>query len=140
MLIKFKYILTESFKRYKKSVLLLISLSVVLSLISVINIYAYNVKSYRIANTKFSYYDLGIYSSESESTSLSINPLILQDNFSCNIEKIENYFPIQEYNPLFSFSNDLIQLKSTINTFASQFFSTSILKSCGDCAIGGHVS
>ncbi|WP_371804422.1 hypothetical protein [Candidatus Lokiarchaeum ossiferum] len=113
MSIKSKYNLTQALKNYKRSILLIIGLSLIISMISVMNIYVYNVKLYKINNLQVNSFDLGIYNSTDSSSVLQVNQEIF-----CNIEEIDNNFkanfPIESSHPFFFMSNDLVCISSEI--------------------------
>ncbi|MHA1673805.1 MAG: hypothetical protein ACTSYI_09250 [Promethearchaeota archaeon] len=120
MSIKLKYNLTQAAQGIKRSPLLIIGLAIALSMVGVLNIYIYNAKTYRIENSKYSYFDIGIYDNDDT----CYNPLAAMDffdtNYSSLVELTEDTFPISSSNPFLFLTNDFIQLTSNQDNIDNQ--------------------
>ena len=120
MSIKLKYNLTQAAQGIKRSPLLIIGLAIALSMVGVLNIYIYNAKTYRLENTKYSYFDIGIYDNDDT----CYNPLAAMDFFDSNyshiVEVTEDTFPISSSHPFLFLTNDFIQLTSNQDNIDNQ--------------------
>ncbi len=117
MSIKFKHTVSSAFHSFRKTPLLIIGLSLALAMVSVLNIYSYNVKLYEMDNFKRSHFDMAIFTT----TSMEINTTTISELYpdgQMDIQNaVEKRYAMAESHEFLSLSSDTSILLADSNEY-----------------------